>query len=151
MVNPLPVLADLIQSESPAPIGFYGSLERLGHSPHNLILVYLLEIGVWGLAAFIWLNGAAIMGILGQRARRKARGVKSATSDLFFCGMIAILLHLMVEDAQYAQVHAMFYWAFMALVTHHSICRPRGVGATASMPKPGGFSAGKKAAWQPST
>jgi O-antigen ligase len=127
---------DAIRAEFPFPIGYYGGMEKLGHSPHNFVLVDLLEIGWWGLAAFLWLHIVVFHRLLRRRRREKALGQRTAVTELFFCGLLAMLMHLLTEDAQYTQPHVIYYWIFMALAAHHAATVPPAARTVAAFAPP---------------
>ncbi len=102
-----------IERNWPCPVGFYGSLQTLGHSAHNLILTDLYEIGVWGLIAHLLLFAALIAGL--SVARRRQSGHIIHEVNILLAGIIAIFVNLQLEDPQYTQPYIICSWIFMGL------------------------------------
>ena len=121
----------------PKPIGFYGSMHRFEVSSHNFLFSYVIEIGAWGLAAFIGLVAASWRELHRERRRIIAAGAPVRPLDVCLAGFVAMLVNISFEDPQYTQPYIIFFWVFLALALARSLAPEQGQVATESEPLPG--------------
>jgi len=106
--------------EFPVPFGYCASREMVETGAHNLVLVTTLELGIWGFAAFCWVNAALLIGLFRQRTIRKQSGLDAHACEILICGIVAMLCHLMVEDAHYTFPYIIYQWTFWGVATHQA-------------------------------
>lgn len=106
---------DAIEKHWPCPVGFYGSLFTLGHSAHNVILIDMFEIGIWGLLAHMLLFASIATELWKGRSRRRLSGQSANDLNILLCGLICTFVNLQFEDPQYTQPYIICNWIFMGL------------------------------------
>jgi putative inorganic carbon (HCO3(-)) transporter len=90
-----------------------GWAERYTSHPHNLVLDVWLNLGILGLAVFIWLAVEVVRAIQGLRA---TRGVGNAVAVAAAGALVAGAAHGMVDNFFFLPDLATLTWIFFALL-----------------------------------
>ena len=106
---------EAIEKNWPSPVGFYGSLFVLGHSAHNVVLIDLFEIGLWGLCAHMMLFASIGIELWIGRSKRRKSGQSANDLNILICGLLCVFVNLQFEDPQYTQPYIVCNWIFMGL------------------------------------
>lgn len=120
------------------PVGYYGSLNSQGTTSHNILLTALVEQGPSGVVATAALLLSALWWAWKARYRNTLVGPTRAWDrTALFCGMLAIVANLQLEDAYFTLPYCMYFWTFLALAA--SGLRPVAATVGSGSPAPAGL------------
>ena len=105
-----------------SPLGYFGMLNEMGHTGHNIFLTTLLERGIIGLIAYILflINnlGFSLKKIFDKSLSFAIR----RRMTLYLIAMLSMLLQLQFEDSNLTAQNIVYQWIFLALMYISPYC-----------------------------
>ncbi len=81
--------------------------------PHNLVLTLWSELGILGLAAFLWINGVLFVWM--TRVMRRVAGEPRVWAGVVLAVLCIIWIHGIVDTPYFKNDFAALFWLIVAL------------------------------------
>ena len=98
------------------PVGYFGMLDEIGHTAHNIFITTLIEQGALGLIAYILFLFDNFLFCFKKMSTQYLSLITKKRIVLYLVAMLSILVQYQFEDSNFTAPNIIYQWVFISLM-----------------------------------
>jgi O-antigen ligase len=104
------------------PLGYFGMLEEIGHTSHNVFMTTLIEQGIIGLLLYVLFLFNNFAFCIKKMSVKYLSLITRRRTMLYLVAMLSIFIQYQFEDSNLTAQNIIYQWIFLALMYLHVYC-----------------------------
>ena len=104
------------------PIGYFGMLQEVGYTAHNVFITTLIEQGIIGLVVYLLFLINNFSFCIKKMSTKYLTSTTKITMTIYLIAMLSMLIQLQFEDSNLTAQNIIYNWVFLALMYLNIYC-----------------------------